>query len=323
MFESLRANSRAAILAIVGVAAVAGAVALYNWSKAKESVRADQALFDAQRTLGSGNLPQAQSELQKLATRYDGTSAAGQANILLAQVMYDQGKYADGLAILGKVQNEVDEENRPAVHALRAAGHEQVGKPAEAAAEYLKAAEASGFALDRANFQASAARAFMAAGNRAEALRLWTELARDPKGPVAGEARVRLGELTAVPAGKSSAAGSGVGTAVRTDPERRVLRAAETRPSLSSNRVTTYNMYYVNLAPWRNVENVVRRLHRAVQTRVRLSPPPRPRPRLPRSLDEQPASVPSKTLTGRGAQRRAASGPARCEPPVRGRREVA
>ena len=202
IFESLRVHARTAIIAVVGVTAVAGAVALYNWSKAKEAVRAEQALFDAQRTLGGGNLPQAQTELQKLSTRYDGTPAANQANILLAQVMYDQGKYAEGLALLGKLEGNIEEDSRPAVHALRAAGHEQLGKPAEAAAEYLKAATASEFALDRANFQANAARAFMAAGNKGEAQRLWTELARDPQGPLAGEARVRLGELTAAPAGK-------------------------------------------------------------------------------------------------------------------------
>ena len=203
LFDSMRAHSRTAIIALVGAAAVAGAVALYGWSKGKESVRAEQALFDAQRTLGGGNLAQAQTELQKLSTRYDGTPAAIQANILLAQVMYDQGKYAEGLAILGKLENDVEDDTRPAVHALRAAGHEQLGKPADAAAEYLRAAAATQFALDRANFQANAARAYMVAGNRSEAQRLWTELARDPQGPVAGEARVRLGELTAAPAGKS------------------------------------------------------------------------------------------------------------------------
>jgi predicted negative regulator of RcsB-dependent stress response len=203
LFDSLRAHSRTAVIAVVAVTAVAGAVALYNWSKAKESVRAEQALFDAQRTLGGGNVAQAQTELQKLTTRYDGTPAADQANVLLAQVMYDQGKYAEGLAILAKLENEVEDEHRPAIHALRAAGHEQLGKPAEAAAEYQRAAAASEFELDRANFQANAARAFMVAGNKAEAQRLWTELARDPRGPLAGEARVRLGELTAAPAGKS------------------------------------------------------------------------------------------------------------------------
>ena len=203
LFDSLRTNSRAAIIAVVGIATVAGGIALYSRSKATEAVRAEQALFEAQRAVGAGNLAQAQTELQKVATRYDGTPSANQANMVLAQVLYDQGKYAEGLAVLAKVENDVDEESRPAIHALRAAGHEQMGKHAEAAAAYLKAAEASSFDLDKANFQANAARAYMAAGNKAEARRLWTMLAEDPQGPIAGEARVRLGELTATPATRS------------------------------------------------------------------------------------------------------------------------
>ena len=203
LFESLRANSRAAIIAVVGIAAVAGGVALYGRSKEAEAVRAEQALSEAQRAADAGNLPQAQTALSRVAGRYDGTPAADRANLMLAQVMYDQGKYAEGLAVLAKLEGHVDDATKPTVYALRAAGHEQMGKHAEAAASYLKAAETSEFELDKANFQANAARAYMVAGNKAAAQRLWTALAADPRGPVAGEARVRLGELTATPAGKS------------------------------------------------------------------------------------------------------------------------
>jgi hypothetical protein len=39
----------------------------------------------------------------------------------------------------------------------------------------------------------------MAAGKPAEAKAIWTELAADETGPMAAEARVRLGEITAKP----------------------------------------------------------------------------------------------------------------------------
>jgi hypothetical protein len=48
-----------------------------------------------------------------------------------------------------------------------------------------------------------AAYAFLTAGRRDDAKRIWTILAADSKGIVAGEARVRLGELTATPQPKS------------------------------------------------------------------------------------------------------------------------
>jgi hypothetical protein len=39
----------------------------------------------------------------------------------------------------------------------------------------------------------------MAAGKTAEAKAIWTELAKDDTGPMASEAKVRLGEVSAKP----------------------------------------------------------------------------------------------------------------------------
>ena len=87
--------------------------------------------------------------------------------------------------------------------ALIAAGYEQLGKPAEAAERYKRAAAAAEFAVDQANLKASAARAYTAAGRADAARELWTELAGDPTSALSGEARVRLGELTAQPVKRS------------------------------------------------------------------------------------------------------------------------
>ena len=51
--------------------------------------------------------------------------------------------------------------------------------------------------MDKAKYQAAAARDYMAAGKAEEAKAIWTELAKDEDQPEAAEARVRLGELTA------------------------------------------------------------------------------------------------------------------------------
>jgi len=66
-----------------------------------------------------------------------------------------------------------------------------------------EAAEEARFDIDRDGYLADAARAYRRAGNDAEAVRIWTGLAEDPLGALAAEARVRLGELTAKPAGQS------------------------------------------------------------------------------------------------------------------------
>jgi len=61
------------------------------------------------------------------------------------------------------------------------------------------AADVTRFPADKAEYRASAARSYAAAGKVAEAKAIWTDLAKDDTGPMAAEARVRLGELEAKP----------------------------------------------------------------------------------------------------------------------------
>jgi outer membrane PBP1 activator LpoA protein len=79
-----------------------------------------------------------------------------------------------------------------------------MGKIADAAKAYERAASASIYDNERAYYRAKAARSYTTAGNIGEARRLWTELSNDQKSQsVAAEARVRLAELDAKRAGKT------------------------------------------------------------------------------------------------------------------------
>jgi predicted negative regulator of RcsB-dependent stress response len=186
-----------AVLAVVGLGVYA-----YEKSVEKKAAAGEQALYEAQRSVYGGDLPRAQTALQKVTTQYSGTPAGTQATIVLAQVLYDQGKYADGVRELEKSAGSVDRVFRPGVEALLAAGYEGEQKFADAAQHYLKAADAAEFDLDKQKYRADAARTFMRAGNAAEATKLWSALADDPASPLAGEARIRLGELLAKPASR-------------------------------------------------------------------------------------------------------------------------
>jgi hypothetical protein len=84
-----------------------------------------------------------------------------------------------------------------------AAGYEQLKKYSEAAAEYENAAKVERFDADRQRDMSLAAQAYLNGGNKAKAKEIWTALGADSKGVVAGEARVRLGELEAAPAPQS------------------------------------------------------------------------------------------------------------------------
>jgi predicted negative regulator of RcsB-dependent stress response len=199
MLEWARANSSKLSVFGIVIVAVAAVGMLWRASADKKEVRASQALASAQAVVQSGNAALAQSDLQALLRRYGGTSAAIQARLLLAQVHFGQGKVDEGLKELDAIGS--GGLYAASVHGLKAAGLEQAGKPAEAAAQYEQAATAASTALAKAAYKSDAARAYLAAGNTEAATRIWEAMAADDSSPLAGEAKVRLGELNIKPIG--------------------------------------------------------------------------------------------------------------------------
>jgi len=198
LMEWARANSSKLSIGGIVIVAVAAVVFLWRASAEKKELRASEALANATAVVQSGNVALAQSDLQALLRRYGGTSAAIQARMLLARVHFGTGKVDEGLRELNAISSPGI--YAASVHGLRAAGLEQSGKPSEAAAEYEKAAAASTTELGKASYQSDAARAYVAAGNVEAAKRIWQSLTSDTN-PLAGEARVRLGEMSAKPIG--------------------------------------------------------------------------------------------------------------------------
>jgi predicted negative regulator of RcsB-dependent stress response len=200
LLDWFRAHGRAVALAAVALAAVVVIGWLVRWSGRTKEVRAARELGSAQQAFVSGNMALAQSDLQKVVQRYGGTTAGQQAKLLLAQAYFAQGKVADGLSVLEEAGNP--EPFEVSFHAVRAAGLEQAGKPAEAAQEYLQASGKALGAPEKADFKSEAARAYLAAGDSATARRLWSEIAADESNPLTQEAALRLGEISAKAAGK-------------------------------------------------------------------------------------------------------------------------
>jgi predicted negative regulator of RcsB-dependent stress response len=199
MLEWARANSSKLSIGGIIIVAVAAFGLLWRASADKKEIRASQALASAQAVAQSGNAALAQSDLQALLRRYGGTSAAIQARMLLAQVHFGQGKVDEGLKELDAIGS--GGLYAASVHGLKAAGLEQAGKPADAAAHYEQAAAAASTPLSKSAYRSDAARAYLAAGNRDAAKRIWEAMAADDSSPLSGEARVRLGELNTKPIG--------------------------------------------------------------------------------------------------------------------------
>jgi tetratricopeptide (TPR) repeat protein len=189
-------------VAIAGIVVVAMGLGVWLWrqSQVARERNASIDLLSASQTIQSGNVALAQSDLEKLVARYAGTNAAAQAAFELATIYYGQGQYDRGIALLEKLAESSDD---GLVKAMAengiAAGYEGAGKFADAAIHYRRAADLTRLADERDVYLANAARAYQAAGNKAEAVALWRRLV-DSGGTQAPEARVRLGELTAEPA---------------------------------------------------------------------------------------------------------------------------
>jgi tetratricopeptide (TPR) repeat protein len=163
---------------------------------------AERALNNAKQSLNSGNLPLAQSDLEKVYNRYGSTPAGVEAAIILAAVDYDAGKVQDGITLLDKVAGSRSASGvQSTVLNLEGDGYAQLKKLKEAAKQYEAAAAATQFETEKASLRAKAARTYEQAGDTATAHKLWAQLAVDPTSEsVAAEARVRIGELTAQPA---------------------------------------------------------------------------------------------------------------------------
>ncbi|MCC6319549.1 MAG: tetratricopeptide repeat protein [Gemmatimonadaceae bacterium] len=193
--EWAKTHSRQLGIGVIVVAALAGVLWVVRSQQEGNELTASRQLVAAQRSVGAGNLPLAAADLRKLVDRYGSTRAGREAQVLLAQVELQQGKTADALKVLDEMGSGGAQAG--SMHALRAAALEQTGKPAEAAAEYLKASAATSLSGEAESLRADAARAYLAAGKKDEALRIWKDMAANPASVLYSEALLRVGELSA------------------------------------------------------------------------------------------------------------------------------
>lgn len=194
-------NSRLVSIGAAVVLVAAGGAWYYQVANTRKLQNADRQLLMAKQSLapGNANLPLAESDLKKVADRYAGTPAGTEAGMLLAQLKLEKGDNQGAVTYLQQLGEKVTSgPNAASARALLGDALSQLGKPAEAAAEYERAASFTEMPNERGFLLSKAGHAFMAAGKNAEARRIWEGLANAEDSPaLAAEARVRLGELVA------------------------------------------------------------------------------------------------------------------------------
>lgn len=183
----------------LGIAAVAAlGYWFYTANAERKAGQAEQQLLNARRSIMSGNAPLAQTDLKRIVDNFGNTRAGVEAALLLAESYYQERKFQEGIEVLDDFTSRGSAEYmRSKFYSLIGDGRMELGKPAEAAADYSRAAESARFDGDVAQQRAKQARALVVAGDSAKALELWEDLAGSTAPGVAAEARVRVGELAA------------------------------------------------------------------------------------------------------------------------------
>lgn len=185
-------------VAVGGVAlAIAALVAWYvPHQRLLAAENADKMLLAAKQSLGSGNAQLAESDLRKVADRYAGTPAGTEAGLLIGKSHLDRGDAAGAVTYLQELVGKAGPYTVTSARSLLGDALSQANKPAEAAAEYEKAAGGTTMPNEKALLMSKAGYAFMSAGRTADARRVFAGLAEQTVSPaLAAEARVRLGEL--------------------------------------------------------------------------------------------------------------------------------
>ena len=192
-------NRRAITITAVAVVVAAGGAWFYMSAQQRKESFAQSALEDARTASQAGNLALAASDLSRMIERYDGTRAADQATILLAQIRLFQDDPAGAAqelrrALAGGIRSEFQ---APAYSMLGSA-LENLGNQQDAGEAFLEAARASWYKFLAAQYLNDAGRAFAAAGDTARAIQAFQRILDEHEdAPSATEARVRLAELRA------------------------------------------------------------------------------------------------------------------------------
>lgn len=186
-------------IALAAVVVLGGGIWFVNSAGKRKEAFAAQALETARNMAEQGNIGQAVQEFEKVTAQYDGTAAAHEATLGIAQARLVAGQAELAIASL----NDYLGTNPPATYASPARGLlgtalENTGKFAEAQASYRTAADLATVDYLKATLLLDAARAARLAGNRDAARAIYEEIIGSYGETAARtEAEVRLGELTA------------------------------------------------------------------------------------------------------------------------------
>ena len=204
LMDTLRAHGRSITIGSIVVVVVAGGLLLWRLSVNQKNERAERALTEATNAFYQGNRPLAATELKSLADRYRDTPAGVEGAMVLAQMDFEEARWADGLKVLeAATKSSAIEQFRAPIDGLMGGAYADLKQYDDAVKHYRAAMSESEYQSVKDVYEADAARILALSGKKAEARKIWESLAAKPESPSVAEAKVRLGELDAAAAAKN------------------------------------------------------------------------------------------------------------------------
>lgn len=183
----------------LGAIVIVGA-GLFVWTlstKRRTEEIASRDLQGARFAFENQNYPLAASELAKVIANYSGTNAAAEARILLANSRLLEKQPQQAVTVLKDFAPGAPQAYRAQAYGLLGAAYENMGKPRDAGEAYENGSAAARLDFLKAQMLSDAGRAWTIAGDTTKAVAAYRRIVNEfGKEGIAGEAKVRLGELT-------------------------------------------------------------------------------------------------------------------------------
>ena len=183
---------------IVGIVVVGAGLFIWTMSTRRRTEEiASRDLQGARFAFENQNYPLAASELAKVIANYSSTNAAAEARILLANTRLMEKQPQQAITVLKDFAPGAPQAYRAQAFGLLGAAYEDLGQPRAAGEAYENGSTAARLDFLKAQMLSDAGRAWTTAGDTTRAVADYRRIVKEfAKEGIAGEARVRLGDLT-------------------------------------------------------------------------------------------------------------------------------
>lgn len=171
-----RRNSRTIVVALIVLAIAAAAVVYYVTYRRGLQDRASSELIELRQLAASGDVSNAVLQLDGFVDRFDGTAAANEARLLLAQLQLAQGNAPQAIEAVQPLVEEDDPLMSASAGLLLAGAHEAAGQAEQAEQAYMRVAESAEMEFQQREALEDAARIRAASGDTAGAVELYDRL---------------------------------------------------------------------------------------------------------------------------------------------------